>query len=255
MTPAEHERPGAVQDGGERGSGREAPEQRQTQEEKSAEQQAGKARPAGRAPPLVLARCGGLLAAQEHPRDRARPDQGDLHRGYAGQQHQRTGREREQAPPHVRGKRARHSDQGLGDDCHRRDLEAMDRRQRDRALQLSRDQGEAEHQQGGGQAEGGPGGRAAERAGAVQANAEADLAGGGAGQELGQADKLGEGYVVQPAAADHQFLPEIAEMRDRPSERSASQTKEGQKHFADRPGARPGRRAFFFRDNGHWRSI
>ena len=193
MTPAEHERPGAVQDGGERGSGREAPEQRQTQEEKTAEQETGEPGPARRAPPLVLARCRSLLAAQKYPRNRPGRDHRDLHRGYAGHQHQRTGGEREQAPSRIRGKRARHSDQGLRDDRHRRDLEAVDRRQRDRALQLSRDQGEAEHQQGGGQAEGGPGGRAAERAGAVQANAEADLAGGGAGQELAQTDKLGEG--------------------------------------------------------------
>ena len=80
--------------------------------------------------------------------------------------------------------------------------------------------------------EGEPRRQPAEQAVAAQdAEREADLAGGRAGQELAQRDDVGVAAFVQPFPALDEFGPEVAEMRDRPAERCEAQFEEGGENF------------------------
>src|SRR3546814_9874662 len=63
-------------------------------------------------------------------------------------------------------------------------------------------QGEEHQGDGRGQGEGGPGGERAERPAAQQAEREADLAAGRAGQELAERDEIGIAALPDPPAAD-----------------------------------------------------
>src|SRR5262249_25463645 len=60
-----------------------------------------------------------------------------------------------------------------------------------------------------------------------------DLARGRAGQELAQRHQIGIGLVIEPFAAHHELVTEIAEMRDRAAERGQAKS---QKDAEDFPG-------------------
>ena len=92
--------------------------------------------------------------------------------------------------------------------------------------------GEGEHQRRRGQGEARPGGEPAEPACARQADGEADLARGRAGQELAKRDQIGERALGKPAAPRDEFAAEIADMGDRPAEGREAELEESEENFA-----------------------
>ena len=84
------------------------------------------------------------------------------------------------------------------------------------------------------QGETGPGGKGAEVTAALQADGEADLAAGRAGQELAEGDQIGIAALVEPLAATDELLAKVAKVRHRAAEGSQTQTQENQE---DAPGA------------------
>ncbi len=112
--------------------------------------------------------------------------------------------------------------------------EAVARRPSKRARAV----GEQRHRDRRGQGEPGPGRKAAEIAGAHEADRKAGLAAGGTGQELGEADEVGIGAFVEPGAPDNEFVAEIAKMRDRPAERGEAEPEKDAQDFERRAGRR-----------------
>jgi len=103
-----------------------------------------------------------------------------------------------------------------------------------RLAERARAVSESEHQQGRGQGEARPGGEAAERAAAHQADGEARLAGGWAGKKLRQRDQLGESALANPPALRDELGAEIADVGDRPAEGSQAELEEGEEDVAGR---------------------
>ena len=108
-----------------------------------------------------------------------------------------------------------------------------DRREAARAVS------EQQQQDGRGQGEAGPRRQAAQIAGAHEAEREPDLAGRRAREELAEADKVGVGVLVQPAAPLDKFGAEIADMRDRPAEAAYPHFRESEQDLERRPGLPP----------------
>ena len=77
-------------------------------------------------------------------------------------------------------------------------------------------------------------GQGAQRAGPHQAQREADLAGGRAGQELAQRHQIGIAGLVHPASPGNELVAEIAQMRDRPAKGRDAEFQEGAEHLAGR---------------------
>ena len=77
---------------------------------------------------------------------------------------------------------------------------------------------------------------AAEQARAHDAERDAHLAAGRAGQELAQRDEIGVVRLIDPAPPDDVLLAEIPEMRDRPAERREAEPRRGAKDL-DETGA------------------
>ncbi|MNT28426.1 hypothetical protein D3C72_1641130 [compost metagenome] len=65
---------------------------------------------------------------------------------------------------------------------------------------------------------------------ARQPQRDAGLAAGRARQALAQRNHVGVGGLADPAAAAHQFLAEVRQVRDRPAEGGESQPQEDQEH-------------------------
>ncbi len=98
-----------------------------------------------------------------------------------------------------------------------------------------------------GQRETGPGRQRAKIASAHQAEREADLAAGWAGQELAERDQIRIGLLVEPVPAGDEFVAEIADMGDRAPEATDAELEENQQHLerrvccAEMEGGAPGR--------------
>ena len=88
-----------------------------------------------------------------------------------------------------------------------------------------------------GEREGDPGRETAEVAGAHQTEREPDLAAGGPRQELAQRDKVGVSLLAEPAAANDELLPEIADVSDRAAEATHAELGKGQQDFNFRSGS------------------
>jgi hypothetical protein len=86
----------------------------------------------------------------------------------------------------------------------------------------------------GGEREGGPGRKTAEIARARQTDREAHLAARGAGQKLAQRQQIRKGLLVEPTAAQHELVAEVAEVGDRPPEGADAELEEGDKDLAER---------------------
>jgi len=67
---------------------------------------------------------------------------------------------------------------------------------------------------------------AAQVARAHQADREADLTAGGAGEELTQADEIGVGVLVDPLAAHHELIAEVTDVRDGATETAQPELEE-----------------------------
>src|ERR671937_628304 len=66
------------------------------------------------------------------------------------------------------------------------------------------------------------------------------VAASGARQKLAKRHDVGVAFLVDPFAPDHQFVAEIAEMGDRPTERAHAQFGESSEHFPGRAGRERG---------------
>ena len=94
-----------------------------------------------------------------------------------------------------------------------------------------------DEQYGGWQREGNPGGKAAEIAAPHQANGKSNLAAGRPRQKLAQRDEIGEGGFVDPAAPDHKFFPEIANVGDWTAKAAHAELGESEQHLPRRAGS------------------
>ena len=66
---------------------------------------------------------------------------------------------------------------------------------------------------------------------ARNADGNANLAAGRAGQELAQRDEVGVRAFVEPLARRDVLLPKVAQMRDRPPERGQAQPERDEQYF------------------------
>ncbi len=74
----------------------------------------------------------------------------------------------------------------------------------------------------------------AELPGAVHADRDPELAGGGAGQEVRERDQLAELLLCDPAAAADVLVPEVPDVGDRTAERGQTEAKGGTEDLAGR---------------------
>ena len=154
----------------------------------------------------------------------------------AGQQHyggQRQQRDAGARP--VGGQGPGHAPDGLGHHGDRDQLEAMQHALGQRPVKAGRRKGKGHQQHGRWQCEGRPGCQRAQRTGAPQAQRKADLARGRTGQELAERHEVCIGRLIEPLAAQHQFVAEIAQMGDGPAKGGEAQLEEGNKDLAGRP--------------------
>ncbi len=180
-------------------------------------------------------------AVQEQPAEHgAAGDREQLHGGRRDEQDGRGGEHRDRGRQHAAGEAAPHLPHGQRHHRHRRQLQAVHPAGAGQVAVAADAVGERDHGGGRRQREAEPGSEAAERAGAMEADREAELARGGAGQELRQSDQVGEGVVVEPAAADDVVGAEVADVRGRPAERGQPEPERRREHLrgACRPGPR-----------------
>jgi hypothetical protein len=77
------------------------------------------------------------------------------------------------------------------------------------------------------------------------AESDADLAARRPGQELTERDDIDVSHFIQPFAALYEFPPEVAKMRDRPTEARNAEPQKDEQHFEERsPPHRPGFKTF-----------
>ena len=133
----------------------------------------------------------------------------------------------------VRRKRPRHQDDRLCDDRRRRQHQPMRHPARRRPFEERGAIGKRHKRQRRGQREAGPCRHHARQPRTQQPDPHPHLAARGTGQKLRQRHEIGIGAVVEPAAALDELVAEIAQMRDRPTERRKPQTQEDEKGFGD----------------------
>jgi len=134
----------------------------------------------------------------------------------------------------------------------RDELQPVDEPVTDRSAEGRRDDGKGDQQRDGRQREPAPCGDPAEPTGAQQTDGEASLAAGGSGQELAQADKIGEGLLVEPAAPFDKLATEIAEVRDGASEGRQAELKKHGKNVERRSSRASRRRDVCLHDDFEW---
>ena len=151
-------------------------------------------------------RCRWRGAAEPQTRNATQGDCPDLSDRRRAEQNDHGYNDGDRCALAVRAERARHSPNGLRDDRHRDELEAMQQAGPDRSLQGVRAIGKEDEQYGGWKREGSPCSEAAEIAAPHQPNGKSDLAAGRTRQKLAQRDQIGEGGLVDPATPDHELL-------------------------------------------------
>ncbi len=168
---------------------------------------------------------------QRQADDRAEYDRRDLaeRRGYC--ERDQCGSDCERCAWPVGCKVSRHAPDRLRDNGHRDQFQSLQPSGVTDIAECFNTVGEGEHQQRGWQREADPGGDHAEWSGAQQADRHAELARCGAGHELAECDEIGETAFGYPAAAFDELRTEIADMRDRATERGAAEAKENAEDF------------------------
>ncbi len=157
-------------------------------------------------------------------------DHRDLGPGRGPGQHARAGQRHQRQARAIRTQAAAHAPDRLGHHRHRGDLQAMQHALGQQRAPASQTESEEYQQQRRGQGETEPGGEGAGVAGAGQAEGHANLAAGGAGEELAEGDQVGVAAFAQPAAAADELVAEIAEVGDGPAEGAAAQLEKGEEH-------------------------
>ena len=153
----------------------------------------------------------------------------------AEQNDQRRGGSDGRALP-VGTERARHAPYGLRDNGDGDELEAMQQSGAHRAAESVLSICEKHERECGRQGKAAPRRKTAKIAGPHEADGKSDLAARGARQELAEADEIGIGVFVQPAAAHDEFVTKIADVSDRPAEAGDAELEEGKQNFERRTG-------------------
>ena len=131
----------------------------------------------------------------------------------------------------VGAERAGHAPDGLGDDRHGHELEAVQEAGPQRSLKRARAMREEDEGDRGGQRESCPRREAAEIARPHEPEGKTDLATRGAGQELAETDEIGVGMLVEPAPPHDELFAEIPDMGDGPAKAAHAELAEGEEHF------------------------
>ncbi len=153
----------------------------------------------------------------------AKRDGADLGGGRGAEEYNECGGKSDGSPLPVWAQAASHSPNRLRNDCHGNEFQAVQQPCAGRAAKQICAIGEQNQSNGRGERKAGEGRKRASKTGPHQPNREAGLAARRSRQELAQANEIGKGLLVEPAAADNEFLAEIAQMRDRPAERGKPQ--------------------------------
>ena len=184
-------------------------------------------------------------AAQQHKADKAAEnDGGKLPPGRRQRQHHDGRHDGERGALAIGRQRAHHRQHGLRHYRHGGDHQPM----QPAAVQRIAERGDAIAEQNQRdrrrQREAAPRRERTGIAGARQPDGDADLAARRSGQELRQRHEVDIGLFVEPTPAHHEFLVEIAEMRDRAAEAGESEPEKHGEDFrgAAAPRARVGRR-------------
>ncbi len=164
------------------------------------------------------------LPLQQHPADPAgEDDRRHLRQRRAPQQQPHRGQQGECGARPVRGQVAGHAQHRVRHHRRRHHLEPPQPALGQQRVERGHPVAEQDHRRRRRQREPEPGRQPAADAGAGHAHRDPYLAAGGAGQELAQRHQVGVGTVVEPAAAGHVLVPEVAEVRHRPAERRQPQ--------------------------------
>jgi hypothetical protein len=166
------------------------------------------------------------------PGGEAENDRPDLAPGGWERQNNHRGSDGNRRAIAVGRQRAHHTEHGLRHHRDRHDLQAVQPAAAERIAEPPHSIGEQHQRERRGQGEASPGGQRARVAGAKKSNRDADLGAGWTGQELRQRDEVGVGLLVEPFAALDEFGAEIAEMRDRPAERSQTKAEKNAEYLA-----------------------
>ena len=141
------------------------------------------------------------------------------------------GKDSQSQPGEIRRQAFAHPDQGMGHHRHHHGLETFKKARRNGVTKLQERQGGSCHQDCGWQGKPDPRGEGAPWPCSEHPYGKADLAGGGAGQELAERDHIRIGLVRQPFAPGHEFIPEIADMGDRTAECCETKAQKGEKNL------------------------
>lgn len=160
----------------------------------------------------------GTAPAQPKPGKPANDDSRDLPDRTGCKNHDQHGGKRDACPLPVGRERARHAPDGLRDDSHGDNFEAVYKTRAHRSLERRCAEREQHEKQGRWQRKRRPCRESAKRAAAQQSEGKADLTAGRAGQELAEGDEISIARLIDPFAARDQLVTEIAEMGDRAAE-------------------------------------
>ena len=127
-------------------------------------------------------------------------------------------RDRNGCPLRIGAERACHAPNRLSHDRDGDKLEAVKQPDPGRAAEFTRAVSEQHQSCGGRQRKAGPRRETAPIAGAHQTDGKSDPAAGGTGKKLAQADKIGIGVLVDPAAAHDELVAKISDVGDRSAE-------------------------------------
>ena len=186
-------------------------------------------------------RQGGMLSLrrsfqQHHPDQPSQRNGADLAPCARHRQHQDCSRHGDAGALAIGRERAHHAEHGLRHDGDGGDLEPVQPGRPACASQGAHAIREENHRERGRQRKTGPGGKSAEVAGAGQANGDADLTRGRAGQKLTERHEIGIGAIVQPTPAHDELVAEIPEMGDWTAERRQPESQKSQQHLAPAAG-------------------
>ncbi len=243
MATAEHQRTRAVEGIEERDclvAGRTGKEWRD-EEEGSKEGERDRAAPARDGKAEMAGNNRRFGTAEEQAGGRSERDRADLAEGSACEDRNGDCRKGNAGALPIRREALRHAPDRLRDDGDGNEFQAVEQTFRNGAGEGGGAERENKEDECRRQREGAPGGKPARKAVAPEdAEREADLAGSRARQELAERDEIGIIGLVDPFAPHHQFVPEIAEMGDRPAEGGEAELQENTENFERRALGRAG---------------
>ena len=182
--------------------------------------------------PDLAARDRGRVATELPAQQRADSDGPDLGDSASAEDDDDHGKHGDAGTGPVWRQRAGHAPDGLRDNRHGHQLQAVDQALAGAGLDRGRAKGDQQHDEGRGQGKAAPCGKATEQAAAAQdAERKADLARRRSGQELTEGDEVAVACFVDPLAAQNELVAEVSQVRDRAAERGQPEAQKDQQHL------------------------